>query len=208
MFTIFLYMNNFILENLGIIGVIIALVIFYCQNKENIKSRNENTNSNIRLADEKHKENSLIQKKIYLENILPKQEELRSKIQMLRNCYGNNDKNLHLRWVVDSKLKFDKHQSEYIFHGHAPEDYKFYSGIYEEFKLALPKVKNLFPNSYTIYSNFIQTLDPILKHTCSDKPSFDDGKWVNKWQESLKLLDTFIESTYNSDSELKNVWKD
>lgn len=206
MFTIFLYMNNFILENLGIIGVIIALVIFYCQNKENIKSRNENTNSNIRLADEKHKENSLIQKKIYLENILPKQEELRSKIQMLRNCYGNNDKNLHLRLTVDSKLKFDKYQYDHIFHGRAPKDYIFYTGIYEKFKEALPEVKNLFPNSYTLYFNFIQTLDPILHHTAEEKPSFDGGIWDDKWFESIKMLDDFIESTYNVDSELKNVW--
>lgn len=202
-------MNNFNLETfLAITAIVIALIIFYRQNKADIQSRIENTNSNLRLAEEKHEENRLIKIKIYLENIQPKQKELLTKIKMLRNCYGNDAKNLHLRWVEDSNLKFDKHQSDHIFHGRAPKDYTFYTGIYEKFKEALPEVKNLFPNSYTLYFNFILTLDPILHHTAEEKPSFDGGIWVDKWFESIKMLDDFIESTYNVDSELKNVWKD
>lgn len=191
---------------LNVLAIVIAFVIFYKQNKADIQSRIENTNSNIRLAEEKHEENRLNKTKIYLEDIQPKQKELRIEIKKLRNCYHDGAKNLHLRWVEDSGLKFDKHQSNHIFHGHANEDFKLYTGIYEKFKEALPEVKNLFPNSYTLYFNFIQTLDPIFRHTAEEKPSFDGGIWVDKWFESIKMLDDFIESTYNVDSELKNVW--
>ena len=189
------------------IGILVAFVVLAYQIHLDIKSRNSERLVNEKMIVEKQKENELNQAKIYLENILPRQKELRLKIQNLRNCYANHDANLHLKWIVDSGLKFDKYQSEHIFHGRAPEDYKFYTSIYTEFKNALPEVKNLFPHSYTEYFNFINTLNPILFHTNAECPSYDEGKWVDLHQDSIKLLDEFIEKTYNTDSELRMVWK-
>lgn len=190
-----------------IASILIALLILSYQLRIEAKSRSENTKSNIKIAEEKHKENELVKTRMYLEHILPKQKELRTKIKNLRNCYANYDRNLHLQRVIDSGIKFDDYQPEHIFHGRALKELKFKTEIYDEFKEILPEVKNIFPNSYTYYWNFILTLSPIYLHTAEEKPSYDGGKWVDRHVESCDLLDKFIESTYNNDSELRNVWK-
>lgn len=134
------------------------------------RSRDKATEINQKLLHEKVKENELAQAKIYLESILPKQTSLRLKLQTLRHCYGNHMKNLHLRWIADTELKFDENQLDYIFHQKVDTEFRYYKNIYTEFRTALPEVKNLFPHCYTEYFNFVESLYPIFVYTGQGRP--------------------------------------
>lgn len=181
----------------GILSIMIALYIFYNQNKETNISRNNNTNA-------LNNSNKIMQAKIYLENLAPLQKNLRNKIILLKTIYENDYKNLHLKRTINYKLTFDDIQSDFIFNNKSIKKCKFSKTVYIEFKELLPEVKNLFPHSYTYYWNFIKTLDPILFYaTTKDKRNFDI---TDKYIESIKLLNEFIELSYNLDTELKIVW--
>lgn len=190
------------------IGIILSILILTYQIWKDKCSRDKETENNQKLLHEKVKENELTQAKIYLESILPKQNSLRLKLQTLRQCYVNHIKNLHLRWIVDTELKFDENQLDDIFHKKVDTEFRFYTDIYTEFRTALPEVKNLFPHCYTEYFNFVESLYPIYVYTGQGRLSGDIHKWTERHTSSVKLFDEFIEKTYNVDSTLKTVWKE
>ena len=147
---------------------------------------------NTKIANAKNKE-------VYLKFIAPHQRKIRTEIINLSRVYNNFDKNLLCRIVESTGIIFDDVQPSDICNKDCVGEYKFYSSIYLKFKELEPEVKNYFPSSYTIYHNFITSLDVVLMRQSRDQIT-------EIWNDSTKLLKSFISSSYNLDTELRNVW--